>query len=111
MKEESFHTKMLRKGMDYKIFWTEEAIQNLEEIIDYLLNNWSQREVDSFKSKLSRQIDLIKTNPKMFPISFFQPRLRKAVLSKQTSIFYEIDDNMIYIAYVFVNHQNKERLK
>ncbi len=47
----------------------------------------------------------------MFPISFFQPRLRKAVLSKQTSIFYEIGDNMIYIAYVFVNHQNTERLK
>lgn len=97
--------------MDYKIFWTEEAIQNLEEIIDYLLTNWTQREVENFKAKLSKQIDLIKRNPRMFPISTFQPRLRKAVLSKQTSIFYEISDNVIYLVYVFVNYKNTERLK
>jgi len=97
--------------MDYKIFWTEEAVQNLEEIIDYLFTNWTHREMENFKSKLSKQIDLIERNPRMFPISPFQPRLRKAVLSKQTSVFYEISDNVIYIAYVFVNHQNTERLK
>jgi plasmid stabilization system protein ParE len=97
--------------MDYKIFWTEEAIQNLEEIIDYLKNKWTQREVDNFKLKLSKQIDLIGNNPGMFPISTFQPRLRKAVLSRQTSIFYEIKDNVIYLAYIFVNHKNVDRLK
>ncbi len=97
--------------MDCKIFWTKEAVQNLEEIIDYLFTNWTHREVENFKSKLSKQIDLIERNPRMFPISPFQPRLRKAVLSKQTSVFYEIGDNVIYIAYVFVNHQNTERLK
>lgn len=73
--------------MSYEIFWTEEAIRNLEEIIDYLLSRWTQREVDNFKVKLSKQIDLIGRDPKMFPISTFQPRLRKAVLSKQTSVF------------------------
>ena len=97
--------------MDYKIFWTEEVIQNLEEIIDYLATKWTQREVDNFKEKLSKQISLIKRNPLMFPVSTFQPRLRKAVLSKQTSIFYEIRDDVIYLAYVFVNYKNTERLK
>jgi len=43
--------------MDYKIFWTKEAIRNLEEIIDYLYSKWTQREVDNFKTKLSKQID------------------------------------------------------
>ena len=96
--------------MDYRIFWTEEAIHNLEEIIDYLSTRWTQREVDKFKSKLSKQIDLIKRNPRMFPVSTFQPRLRKAVLSRQTSVFYEIIDNVIYITYVFVNHKSTNRL-
>ena len=67
--------------------------------------------MENFKSKLSKQIDLIEKKPKMFPISPFQPRLRKAVLSKQTSVFYEIRDNVIYIAYVFVSHKNTERLR
>ncbi|NOX48442.1 MAG: type II toxin-antitoxin system RelE/ParE family toxin [Chlorobi bacterium] len=97
--------------MDYKIFWTEEAIHNLEEIIDYLSTRWTQREIDKFKSKLSKQIDLIKRNPRMFPVSTFQPRLRKAVLSRETSVFYETIDNVIYITYVFVNHKSTLRLK
>ena len=97
--------------MDYKIYWTEEAIRNLEEIIDYLYSRWTKREVDNFKAKLSKQIDLISGNPKLFPISTFQPRLRKAVLSKQTSIFYEVKNDTIYLAYIFVSYKSTDRLK
>lgn len=50
--------------MDYKISWTEEAIRNLEEIINYLLTHWTQREVDNFKAALAKQIDQIKKIPK-----------------------------------------------
>lgn len=66
--------------MDCKIFWTEEAIRNLEEILDYLLTNWTSKEVDNFKAKLAQHIDLIKRNPEMFPISSHQPELRKTVV-------------------------------
>lgn len=59
--------------MDYKIFWTEEAIQNLEEIIDYLKHKWTQKEVDNFKLKLSKQIDLISSNPACFPFLHSNP--------------------------------------
>lgn len=97
--------------MDYKIFWTEESIRNLEEIIHYLENNWTQRELENFKLKLTRQIKLITQNPKMFPTSNFQSRLRKAVLSKQTTIFYEVKTSVIYLAYIFVNFKSIKRLK
>jgi len=97
--------------MDYKIFWAEEAIQNLEEIIDYLSTAWTQKEVNNFKLKLAKQLDLIKRNPRLFPKSVFQSRLRKAVLSKQTSVFYEVKDNPIYLIYLFVNYKNPEKLR
>jgi hypothetical protein len=32
--------------MDYKIFWTDEALNNLERILDYLQENWTQKEID-----------------------------------------------------------------
>lgn len=80
--------------MDYKLFWTDEAIKSLEEIPDYLINKWSQKKVDNFKIKLSRQIDLILINPRMFPVSTYNTRLLKAVLSKQTTMFYELRDNI-----------------
>ena len=33
---------------EYKIFWTNEAINNLEEILDYLNFRWTEREVNNF---------------------------------------------------------------
>jgi plasmid stabilization system protein ParE len=75
-----------RRSMDYKLFWSDESLKNLRDIIHYLESEWSEKEVNRFKLKLSKQLDLIIKNPKTFPVSEFQPRLRKAVLVKQTTI-------------------------
>ncbi len=98
-------------GSEFKIFWTDEAINNLEDILDYLRTRWANREIENFKKRLSKQIDLIEQNPKLFPISQFNPRLRKAVLSKQTTIFYEISGYSIYLVYLFNNKQAIMRVR
>jgi len=97
-------------GSDFKVFWTDEAIKDLQSIMDYLDSQWTQREIDNFKKKLAKQIELIETNPRLFPVSEYNPRLRKAVLSKQTTIFYEIADRMIYLVYLFNNRQDIEKI-
>ena len=96
---------------EHKIFWTHEAINNLEEILEYLKNRWTQKEIDNFKKRLSKQIQIIEQNPKLFPKSQFNPRLRKAVLSSQTTIFYEVKNQTIYLAYLFNNKKDIERIK
>ena len=97
-------------GSDFKVFWTDEANKNLQSIMDYLDCQWTQREIDNFKKKLAKQIELIETNPRLFPVSEYNPGLRKAVLSKQTTIFYEIADRMIYLVYLFNNRQDIEKI-
>ena len=97
--------------MDYKLFWSKESISNLESILSYLESEWTDREIASFKRKLSKQLELIEKNPRLFPVSDVQPRLRKAVLSKQTTIFYELKDYEIYIAYLFSNRMDIVRIK
>ena len=97
--------------MAYKLFWTDEAIENLDDILNYLQQNWSQREINIFKRKLKKHIELISKFPLMFPVSNYNSRLRKAVLTKQTTVFFEIKDGMIYIAYLFVNKRNINRIK
>ena len=97
-------------GSDFKVFWTDEAIKNLQSIMDYLDCQWTQREIDNFKKKLAKQIELIETNPRLFPVSEYNPGLRKAVLSKQTTIFYEIADRMIYLVYLFNSRQDIEKI-
>jgi plasmid stabilization system protein ParE len=97
--------------MDYKLFWSDEAVRNLEEILDDLNYKWTQKEVTNFKEKLNRQLELIISNPYLFPASQYKPRLRKAVLSKQTTIFYEIRENRIYLAYLHLNRKDIGRIK
>jgi plasmid stabilization system protein ParE len=98
-------------GSDYKVYWTAEAINNLESILDYLNDKWTQCEIDNFKKKLGRQIELIEKNPRLFPLSEYNNRLRKAVLSKQTTIFYELSGQVIYLVYLFNSRQSIERIK
>jgi plasmid stabilization system protein ParE len=96
---------------DYKLFWSDEAINNLESILDYLQNRWTQREIDKFKKQLSKQLNLITSNPLIFPKSDYNPRLRKAVLSKQTTIFYEISEKRINLVFLFNNQQDIQKIK
>ena len=96
--------------MDYKIFWSDESLENLDNILSYLEEEWTSKEIEKFKSKLGKQIQLIAESPKIFPVSQFQPRLRKAVLSRHTTVFYEINGNQIYIAYLFSNRMNINKI-
>lgn len=96
--------------MDYKLFWTEEAIKDLEGILQYLESRWTKKEIDNFKKKLSRQTELILIFPRMFPVSEYNTNLRKAVLSKQTTVFYKIEARVIYLVHIFVNHQNTDKI-
>ena len=95
----------------FEIFWTKESLTNLEDILDYLISAWSQREVVNFKSKLSKQLKLISKYPLLFPASQINPNLRKAVLSKQTTVFYKIQDKHIYIIYLFDTRQNPNKIR
>jgi plasmid stabilization system protein ParE len=103
--------KKLEENMDYKIFWSEESLSNLEEILDYLNERWTQKEIDRFKNKLNRQLEIISRFPTIFPVSNYHPNLRKAVLSKQITIFYKIQGNIIYLAYIFVNKKDIRKVK
>lgn len=53
--------------MGYKLHWSEESVTNFEDILESLSKNWTNREIESCKKRLGRQLDLIIDNPLMFP--------------------------------------------
>jgi len=93
-----------------KIIWSEEAINNLRDIIDYLENNWTEREVKKFVYKLEKLIDTIKNQPFAFPASK-KMGIRRVVLTRQATIYYEIFNDTIKIVTIFDSRQNPEKLK
>jgi len=94
----------------YKFIWSEEALNNLKSIIDYLESRWTKREIKKFAQLLDKQLKLIKDNPFLFAESGKSNGLRKSVLSRQTTIYYRIINFEIRIITLFDNRQNPNKL-
>ncbi len=94
----------------YKLIWSEEAMKNLEAIIEYLENKWTKKEIKKFTKLLDKQLNVILNNPHLFAKSDNSKALRKSVLSKQTTIYYRITEDEIRIITLFDNRQNPEKL-
>ena len=94
----------------YKLIWSDEALNNLKYIIDYLENRWTKREIKKFALLLDKQLKLIEDNPFLFAESDKSNGLIKSVLSKQTTIYYRIIGYEIRIITLFDNRQNPKTL-
>jgi plasmid stabilization system protein ParE len=94
-----------------KIDWSDEASDNLDGIIDYLQNKWTDREIKRFFLKLEKQLDLISKNPHAFPVVHFAQNVRRCVLTEQTTIYYEVKQNTIVIISLFDNRMNPKSLR
>ncbi len=94
----------------YKLVWSDEALINLQGIIDYLEKRWTKREIKKFAQLLDEQLKLIKDNPFLFAESDKSDGVRKSVLSRQTTIYYRIINFEIRLITLFDNRQNPDKL-
>lgn len=94
----------------YKLIWSDEALNNLKGILDYLENRWTKREIKKFAQLLDKQLKLIEGNPYLFAESDKSKGFRKSVLSRQTTIYYRINKFEIRIITLFDNRQNPNKL-
>jgi len=94
----------------YKVIWSEEALNNLKEIIDYLQEKWTEKEIKIFAQQLEKLINTIINNPELFPKSLKSDSVRKAVLTKQTTVYYQVNKDSIYLITIFVNKKDSKKL-
>lgn len=50
-----------------KVVWYQRAKNDLESILDYLKENWTEKEIRKFFSNLDKQISVIQINRMHFP--------------------------------------------
>lgn len=77
--------------MAMKIRWSPEAEVTFAAIINNLEEEWTEKEVRNFVAKTNKVIERIDRNPKLF-IAFGKEEVRRAVITKQNSLFYWIDN-------------------
>ncbi len=95
----------------YRIDWSEEAIKNLDSIIYYLSGKWTIREISNFYKLLDKKLVIISKNPDIFSNSGLKSNVKRCVLSKQTSIYFEVKDDNIVILTLFDNRKNPKSIK
>ena len=95
----------------FKIFWTDHALSELEQTIEYLENKWTERELRIFSAKLDHTIELISKSPEMFPSSLEKKGIRKAVVEKYNTLYYRINNENVEIISLFSNRKNPNKKK
>jgi len=71
----------------YKIFWTDNALNDLRITLKYLSENWSEKKIANFVRKLDKRLNLISINPKLYAKTLIKKNLRKSVLTKYNVIY------------------------
>jgi len=92
-----------------KLVWTELALASLEEVLDFLEENWTRKEVKQLKDQLELLIELISRYPNIAPLDN-QTKFRKAKLNAIVSLFYKLQANRIYILLIWDNRQDPSRI-
>ena len=100
----------MKNGLE--IEWTLEAELNLNAIFDYLESTWTEREIRNFAKKLESNLLHISKSPTMFPYYDEIKKVRRCVLSSQTTIYYRVisEENKIVILSLFDNRRNPDAL-
>ncbi len=94
----------------YNIFWTDSALKELADTIEYLKENWTDKELKKLALKLDDTLSLLCRNPELFQISH-KTGIRRAVVLQYNTMYYRINNNQVEILSFFSNRQNPEKRK
>ncbi|MBS1548524.1 MAG: type II toxin-antitoxin system RelE/ParE family toxin [Bacteroidetes bacterium] len=95
---------------DYEILWTDLALEELSETVEYIERKFTQKEIDRLGNEIERISSIISRNPTIFPFSD-KLQTRKVVILKLNTLYYRIMNETVEIISFFSNRQNPEKRK
>jgi len=92
-----------------ELIFSQRSLKEIKDISEFNIARWSSRVNLKFLQKLKSNFDILIINPEIFPPNKYN-KLRKCVVSKQTTIYYKIEKNQIVIVSVFDTRQNTTKI-
>jgi plasmid stabilization system protein ParE len=95
----------------YQIQWSRRALRRLANIIAYLEERWTDKEIRHFVKKLDSRLELVRKHPETYPFIDEERKIRMSVLTKQTTIYYRDNNSkrIIEIVTLFDNRSNRKK--
>ncbi|MBK9109537.1 MAG: type II toxin-antitoxin system RelE/ParE family toxin [Saprospiraceae bacterium] len=79
---------------------------DLNNILEYLTNEWGEKAAIKFQSKLEHLINLISSNPYLGVLENSRNRINSILLIKNIRVYYRIHDEKLIILSLFDVRRN-----
>jgi plasmid stabilization system protein ParE len=87
--------------------WSTRSLRNAQGILEYLHSSFSPNEVDKFELLLQEFEKTVSFFPNIYPKSKQHPGLRKAVVHRNTTIFYVYGNGEVTVIAIQDNRQEE----
>jgi plasmid stabilization system protein ParE len=88
-----------------KIVFTPRSQETLISVYEFIFNEFGKRAAIKYKDKADRVIKSISLYPYMFKASSFDESVRIGLITKQSSIVYQVTDTTIILHVFWDNRQ------
>lgn len=93
----------------YPIIWSPLARSSYFQTLEYLEEHWPLKTLKDFINRVEELIDLISSNPLIFPYSK-ENDVHKCVVVKQVTLFYRVKPTFVELLVFWDNRQKPNRL-
>ena len=97
--------------MSKEIIWSSAAENDLIKILEYINLNWNTKVTHSFLDILDKNISQVSFTPDLFPVFNKSLNIRKCVITKHNTLYYENHYSEIVILRIYDVRQNPDKLK
>ena len=93
----------------YRVFWTDHALEELRNTVEYLELNFSEREIKNLSERIENTLRFVSANPGIFPQVEGYVGIHRVVIAKFNTMYYRMSNNQIEIISFFSNRQSPEK--
>lgn len=97
--------------MPKKIIWSSLSEKDLSDIMSYLNKEWDAKIANQFIDIIEKILKQISLNPKQFLLINKKRKVRKCVITRHNSLFYQDRKEYISILRIYDTRQDPEKLK
>jgi plasmid stabilization system protein ParE len=91
--------------MSLEIYYTPKSKETLKSVFEFICQNFGEKSGYKFVEKAEKIIKLISEQPYMYRASTIDERVRVGLITKQSSLFYRVNDDKIHLLFFWDNRQ------
>ena len=97
--------------MALKIIWSKRASLKFDQIVTYLIDEWSEKSAKQFIAKVFDFLEILSEFPEIGSVENKEKYIRGFTIVKQVNLYYRIKSDKIILIIFFDNRQNPKKKK